>query len=199
MMLVEVTPVPQAALPIAAFKAHLRLGSGFTDDTLQDSLLEGFLRAALAAIEGQTGKALLSRAFDWTVQQWRGADRQVLPIAPVSAITAFDLIDTLGTVTAVAGAGWRLLPDMIAPTLVALNASLPTIATNGMARLRLTAGFGPAWADVPPDLAQATLMLAAHYYEYRHDTALGAGCMPFGVTALIDRYRPLRIGFGGPA
>lgn len=199
MMLVEMTPVPQAALPIAAFKAHLRLGSGFTDDSLQDGLLEGFLRAALAAIEGQTGKVLLARPFEWTVTAWRGADRQALPIAPVNAITAFDLIDALGTVTAVPEAAWRLVPDMTAPLLVTLNTSLPVIASNGAARLRLTAGYGPTWAEVPPELAQATLMLAAHYYEYRHDTALGAGCMPFGVTALIDRYRPLRIGFGGRA
>jgi uncharacterized phiE125 gp8 family phage protein len=39
-------------------------------------------------------------------------------------------------------------------------------------------------------------MLAAHFYEYRHETALGSGCMPFGVTSLIERYRPLRLSLG---
>ena len=39
-------------------------------------------------------------------------------------------------------------------------------------------------------------MLAAHYYEYRNDTGLSDSCMPFGVTSLIQRYRPLRIGTG---
>jgi uncharacterized phiE125 gp8 family phage protein len=43
-------------------------------------------------------------------------------------------------------------------------------------------------------MSQAVLMLAAHYHEYRYDTALDGGCMPFGVTALIERYRPLRLG-----
>ena len=61
------------------------------------------------------------------------------------------------------------------------------------------AGYGPTWAEVPADLAQAMLMLAAHYYEYRSDTALGAGCMPFGVTALIERYRQVRMTLGGQA
>ena len=55
-MLVEETTVPAAALPIAAFKDHLRLGTGFSEDTIQDSVLEGFLRAAVAAIEARTGK-----------------------------------------------------------------------------------------------------------------------------------------------
>jgi uncharacterized phiE125 gp8 family phage protein len=45
-------------------------------------------------------------------------------------------------------------------------------------------------------MGQAALMLAAHYYDNRHDTALGPGCMPFGVTALLERYRPLRLSAG---
>jgi uncharacterized phiE125 gp8 family phage protein len=60
----------------------------------------------------------------------------------------------------------------------------------------MVAGYGAAWSDLPADLAQAVLMLAAHYYEYRHDTALSGGCMPFGVTSLLERYRPLRISAG---
>ncbi len=41
------------------------------------------------------------------------------------------------------------------------------------------------------------LLLAAHYYEYRHETALGGGCMPFGVTSLTERYRTVRLLGGG--
>ncbi len=53
------------------------------------------------------------------------------------------------------------------------------------------------WSEVPPDLQQAVFMLGAHYYEYRHETSLSDGCMPFGVTSLIERYRTVRIGMGG--
>ena len=55
------------------------------------------------------------------------------------------------------------------------------------------------WGGLPDDLAQAVMLLAAHYYEYRDDTALGEGCMPFGVSSLIERYRRVRLGFGGTA
>ncbi len=65
MMLVEETTVPQAAIPVAQFKEHLRLGTGFSDDGLQDVVLEGFLRAAMAAIEGRIGKILIEREFSW--------------------------------------------------------------------------------------------------------------------------------------
>ncbi|ADO42299.1 phage conserved hypothetical protein, phiE125 gp8 family [Ketogulonicigenium vulgare Y25] len=39
-------------------------------------------------------------------------------------------------------------------------------------------------------------MLAAHYYEYRQDPALDGACMPFGVSALTERYRTLRLSMG---
>ena len=68
-----------------------------------------------------------------------------------------------------------------------------------MVEVKFRAGFGEAWDEVPSDLAQAVLLLAAHYYEYRHETALGEGCMPFGVTSLLQGYKPLRVGFGGAA
>ena len=42
MMLVEETTVPLSALPVATFKDHMRMGSGFSDDGVQDGVLEGF-------------------------------------------------------------------------------------------------------------------------------------------------------------
>lgn len=56
MMLSEVTGVPQAALPVADFKDHLRLGTGFADDSVQDALAESYLRAAVSAIEGGSAR-----------------------------------------------------------------------------------------------------------------------------------------------
>ena len=73
---------------------------------------------------------------------------------------------------------------------------LPFIPPQGSVQVVFEAGLGESWGAVPADLQQAVLMLAAHYYEYRHETRLGDGCMPFGVSSLIERYRPLRIGLG---
>ncbi|HEX8375908.1 MAG TPA: hypothetical protein VF606_12100 [Geminicoccaceae bacterium] len=196
MNLVELTEVPDAGLPLARLREHLRLGTGFPDDSLQDALLAGFLRAALAAIEGRTGKALLSRSFLLTLSAWRSPERQPLPAAPVSAIVSVTLTDATGAVTSIPLSALRLEEDAMRPCLLPVGGSLPTIPQAGAARIVLTAGYGPAWEDLPPDLAQAVLMLAAHYHEYRYDVAFDGGCMPFGVTALIERYRPLRLSGG---
>ncbi|WP_210527514.1 head-tail connector protein [Rubellimicrobium arenae] len=193
MNLVELTEVPDAALPVARLKEHLRLGTGFSDDDVQDTLLAGFLRAAIAAVEGRTGKALLRRGFALSVASWRFPDRQPLMVAPVAAVTSFTLVAPDGTGTPVSLAGFRLDQDAQRPCLGALGGLLPSIPTGGQARIAFEAGFGPSWDAVPADLAQAVMLLAAHYHDYRHETAFGAGCMPFGVTALIERYRPIRL------
>ena len=196
-MLIEETNVPDAALPVAALKAHLRMGTGFADDTLQDAVLGSFLRAALAAVEARTGKALLEREFTLAVTSLRNADALPLGVAPVTVLVDVQLVSRSGIEQAVNASVYWLERDGHSPCLRAAAACLPAPETGGELRVRFLAGYGPEWDDVPSDLQQAVLMLAAHYYEYRHDTALSDGCMPFGVTSLIERYRVMRLGRSG--
>jgi uncharacterized phiE125 gp8 family phage protein len=197
MMLIEETTVPDAALPVEDFKTHLRLGTGFGSETTQDEVLTGFLRAAISAIEARTGKVLFTRGFSWSLSLWRDRDGQVLPVAPVSAINRMAIVDRNGTRTECDPAAYWLERDNQRPRLRSRGASLPMIPTGGSVVIEFEAGFGPDWQGLPADLRQAVFLLAAHYYEYRHETTLSDGCMPFGVTSLIERYKPMRIGFGG--
>ncbi|GAA3873021.1 head-tail connector protein [Celeribacter arenosi] len=195
-MLVEQTQVPVAALPVAQFKDHLRLGTGFSDEGIQDGVLETYLRAAMAAIEARTGKALIERDYSYTVSAWRDLGAQVLPIAPVSAISAVSIIDRFGQTTVIASSKYMLEEDMQAPRLVSTGFVLPSIPVGGKARIDFTAGFGATWAELPADIAHAVMLLAAHYYEHRHETSVGEATMPFGVSSLLERYRVMRL-FGG--
>jgi uncharacterized phiE125 gp8 family phage protein len=195
MMLVEETRVPDAALPLADFKEHLRLGSGFADGDVQDGLLATYLRAALAAVEARTGKILIERSFVWTVTGWRDGEAEVLPVAPVNALIDVILIGRDGEENLVATSRYRLVPDLQAPLLRGAGLSLPVIPAAGSARVRFLAGYGPEWIDLPPDLAQAVFMLAAHYYEFRHDTTGPIG-VPSGVAGLIERFRTIRLSAG---
>ena len=199
MMLIEETVVPDSALPVGEFRNHLRLGSGFGNDDLQDAVLLGFLRAALSAIEARTGKVLYERGFMWSLTKWQGVDAQAMPVGPVSSLSRVTLVARDGTEREVDLSTLRLVRALQQPCLVALGAALPTIPQGGGVDIRFAAGWGPAWTDIPSDLAQAVLLLAAHYYEFRSETTLSEGCMPFGVASLIERYRTLRVGFGGGA
>ena len=196
MMLVEQTTVPSEALPVTEFKDHLRLGTGFADDGVQDVVLEGYLRAAISAIEARTGKILITRSFGWVLTEWRAVNRQPLPVAPVASITEVKVIDRLGNETIIAPDAYRLEPDSQRPRLTATSSSLPGIPAHGSVEISFVAGYGAIWADLAPDLGQAVFLLAAHYYENRSALASGEKPMPFGVSLLIDRYRTIRL-FGG--
>jgi len=197
MMLIEQTSVPSAALPVAEFKDHLRLGTGFADGDIQNAVLEAYLRAAMAAIEARTGKALLSRQFIWSLTAWRDGSEQALPLAPIGTVLAVNLISAAGVGTAANVAAYRLVQDMHRPKLEAVGGCLPGIPSGGSAEVTFEAGFGPVWADLPGDLAQAVMLLAALYYEHRTESDFPRDSFPMGVQALIKRYRNLRILGGG--
>ncbi|MFY0596084.1 MAG: phage head-tail connector protein [Cognatishimia sp.] len=194
MYLVDETELPVSALPMAEFRAHLRLGTGFTEDSLQDSVLEGFLRAAIASVETRCSKVLIARVVTWRMRDWRDPEVQVLPLAPVTSVEAVRLLDGAELPTEVASSAYRLDMDAHYPMLRAVGVCLPAPVSGGQVEVVATVGFAARWSDVPADLQQAVLMLAAHYYEYRNEVSLGGGCMPFGVTSLIARYRRLSIG-----
>ena len=196
MMLIEETGVADTTLPVDVFKAHLRMGSGFGNETLQDEVLVSFLRAAVAAVEARTGKALIRRSFSWSLSSWRDECAQHFPIAPVHSVDSVAIKSADGVETIVDAQMYWLDRDMQRPALRTTGAALASIPRFGMVTIGFEAGLGSDWSQVPADLQQAVFMLAAHYYEFRHETTLSDGCMPFGVSSLIERYRPMRLGMG---
>ncbi len=192
MILIEQTQVPDAALPVAEFREHLQLGSGFADDGLQDPVLVPQLRAAIGTVEGKTGKALIARDFLLVNSAWRSLGMQVFPVAPVTAIQSLTIVDLNDVSTVVPGEKYRLRQDVHAPALVSVGLSLPTIPVGGSADIAFTAGYGD-WADVPADLRQAVLMLAAHYYENRSAVTLRAANLPQSVVGICRRHAPIRL------
>lgn len=194
MDLIETSGIDDGDLPVAAFRAHLRLGTGFADEATGDALLVQYLRAAIALIEARTGKALMTRGFRLSVTRWRWADAQALPVAPVSAVAALTLFDAAGTPEVVDPARWRLVADTHRPQIAATGAVLPMVPTNGRAEVDFSAGFGATWGALPDDLRQAVMLLAARFYESRSD---GAADLPGAVAALIARWSPVRLTAGG--
>lgn len=192
-MLNELTAVDAAALPVAEFRDHLRLGTGFADLGAEDAALEAYLRAAMAAIEGRTSKVLISRDFMLSLEAWRDDMAQPLPVAPVAAVSAVRLVTREGVSELVDPARYGLVQDLARPRLAAVSGVLPAIPLAGRVEIDFSAGFGPAWSNLPVDLAQAVFLLAAQYYEARHDGGVERSEMSFGVMALIERWRTVRL------
>ncbi|MFN3847376.1 MAG: hypothetical protein ACK4RZ_16375, partial [Paracoccaceae bacterium] len=171
-----------------------RLGTGFADDGMQDGLVVAHLRAAMAAIEGRTGKALLARRFLLRLSRWRDVrGAQALPTAPVAALVSVTILDANSVATVQADDQYRLEPDIARPRLIGARGILPTIPEGGAVEIVFDAGFGAEWAAVPVDLAQAVMLLAAEFYEARHDGGRGGPALPMAVQALIERWRTVRV------
>lgn len=190
MMMVELTSVSGAALPVAELAEHLRLARGFSDDGSQDGQLESCLRAALSGIEARIGKALFQRRFVLTLMAWHGPAVHVLPLAPVSRIDSVRLITRAGAETLVDAALYRLRPDGQRPALVAVGAALPAPGQGGTIEVEFTAGHSAEWSGIPADLRQAALILAGEYWGQNQDAQAG---IPFAVSVLLEPHRPLRL------
>lgn len=195
MTLTELDALPATAFPVQELADHLRLGTGFTDDGSQDTVLEMYLRAAMSAIEGRTGKALLQRRFGWEIFAWKDASGQALPIAPVSSIESVTTVSADGVEVVADANRFALQGDTQRPTVVPRGAGLPTIPDGGSCTIVFVAGFSADWSGVPAGLAQAVRLLAATYFEHRSD-ARREDVLPLGVAALIEPYRPMRLGRG---
>ena len=193
MMLKEQTQVPDAALPVQELRDHLQLGSGFADDGLQDPVLRTCLRAAMAAVENDTGKALLARRFEYVLSVWSDFARQALPVAPVVSVVSLTITDLLGASVTADPAQYRLQQDFYTPAIVSRGWSLPLIPDGGTASILFDAGFGSDWANVPADVAQAVLILAAHFYDHRSAMTDKGRELPAGISSLLRRYRPIRL------
>ncbi len=198
MMLEEISTIAVGDLPLEALKSHLRMGSGFADDAIQDEVLESYLLASIAAVEARTGKMLFIRRLLWTLDNWAQSYAQPIPVAPVTAIVDVTIKNREGVATVADNTSYTLQRDTHRPKLVAVGAALPTIPEHGTAEVTFDGGFASTWDGVPADLRHATFLLAAHYYENRSETSGVAGLMPFGVMALLEPHRNVRV-FGGGA
>ena len=197
MMLIDEPAGPLAALRLDGFKAHLRLGTGFSDGDVQDVVLESFLRAAIAAIEARTGKILIERLLSWTLTRWRDEAGQTLPVAPVKRIVSVKLRDRADDEELIEASAYRLEADNQRPVLRPNTARLPVVPMGGVVEITFEAGFAVDWIGLPSDLGHAVILLAASYYENRDATQLSGTAMPHAVAALIERYRTVRLLAGG--
>ncbi|MDR6788916.1 hypothetical protein J2Y58_002281 [Sphingomonas sp. BE138] len=146
------------ARALAAVRAELRAAA--IDD---DALALAFVEAALGLAEQFTGRVLIVREV---VADLDGAAGwQVLPVAPVRAITAAGFAVDIDA----QGVGW--------------------VKSAAAVRVTFTAGLASGWAGLPAPLRQGVAMLAAHLFSDR----AGSAPVPAAVSALWRPFRDVRL------
>ena len=193
MLLKEQWPSTHTPVPLRELAAHLRRASGFADDGSEDGLLELYLRNATSQIEQRTGQALVSRPYVLQVGSWDRNGHLTLPVGPVAMIDQIQFISPSSTVD-LDPEDWVLMPGTTRQLLQGTGSGpLWPIPHGAVAKIHFVAGYGQTWNDVPADLRQAILTLAAHLYENRYgELPLDQG-MPYGVLSVVEQNRPVRI------
>jgi uncharacterized phiE125 gp8 family phage protein len=180
-MQVRVITPPEPIVTWAEAKAHLRLDSDFEQD-----LVEGYIAAATAWIDGPEG--WLGRSIG--VQTLELTDcafgNDALPYGPIVSIESIHYKDAPGLEQELPDTDYRLL----------LNGSIyaqawPAVGSDPEAvRVRYVAGY----ASVPSPIKQAILLLIGQWFVTRQAVNVGniVNEMPFAVEALLAPYRVWR-------
>lgn len=188
-MWASVTIKSKGALPLTAADLRDRLR---IDTTSEDALLDEFLAAAAASIEGPdaVGLALMTQTWTLTLDAW--AREIALPGWPVTGVSEIRYFDAAGDQLVLDhAAAFRLVAGSDPARLVRRpGVSLPALMPGpGVVEIDYTLGRALA-ADVDPGLVTALALLAGHYYENREATTPApVKELPLGVEHILARFR----------
>lgn len=181
--LTEVLPPEREPLSLEETKAHLRV----TGDA-EDGLIQGLIRAARAACEDYTGRALMAREFVLAIDAWPSSGRLRLPRPPFLGLTRIDVVGRFGERIEHPAAGY----EVDGAGLITTVGSLPlALRESGGIEVRYRAGYGDAPESVPEPLRLAMKQLVARLYERRGDGETGA--LPAAVRAAFQSYRVMEL------
>ncbi len=180
--LTRATTSANTIVTLSEAKAQLRITH--TDD---DDYITRLIKVAQAQIDGPDGAGLAVVRSQWRLSLDAFPSAIRLPLNPVRSIVSITVDD--GTVRTLSPTAYTVdldrSPAVITP---AYGTSWPTTrAIPGAIKVTFEAGYD----ETPEDLKQAALLLISHYYEHRDAVADKAVELPFGVSAILNRYRPL--------
>lgn len=188
---------PPGALPISVEQAQRQAHGvllGFDDPEL-DLWESIWIPSVVAEAETFQSRSYITTAYRLTID-WRFPDAICLPRAPVQSVDAVSYVDCDGVNQTLDSADYQFdlgaEPVYIRP---AYNKCWPSVR-NQLAAIQVdfTAGYGDVAADVPANIRNALLIMAASRYEHREDIVVGASPakMPKSAYSLLwqDRLFP---------
>lgn len=193
---VRVTAPAGPPVTLQEVKQHLRLVAGAETYTVEDAILQVYLDAAIAYLDGYSGvlgRCMVTQTWRQDFDDWSQCPRLPLLAAAISSVKYRKADSTLATVTST---DYSLKADDLGSYVrFGDDFSFPAdLAESQAILIEFTAGFGAA-ADVPAALKAAILLLVAHWYVNRETVVTGtiATALPMAVDALIAPYRRVGI------
>ena len=190
MTLVLVTPPAVEPVSLDELKAHLRINADQNDE---DALLQHYLTTARKYAENYTWRAFITQT--WRVSFDCFPCKIEAPRPPLQEVTSLQYVDTAGDTQTLDEDLYQVDADSQPGRIIpAYGQSWPSIrsGTLNAATVTFEAGYGDSPDDVPEEIRQSILFLAAHLYEQREAVVIGAGIsietVPFAVESLLGMH-----------
>jgi uncharacterized phiE125 gp8 family phage protein len=191
---------PPAVEPVSLSDAKAWLRAGHGDE---DALISDLIASARARVESETGLALITQSWRWTLDAWPQGRLSAcgqavsLPVRPLISVEAVPTINADGVATVHDPAEYRIEPGEPGRLIAVLPFALPQPerAAGGI-EVDFTAGFGAASDDVPAPLREAVLRLVADAYsnvERAESAQRGSAGLPEAVETLLRPWRRVRL------
>ena len=170
-------------ISVEQLKAHLRVD--FSDE---DTLIADIIAAAELFVQKQSGRYLMPQTVIQANDDWQDGYIELRGF-PFREMTAITYTDADGNAQALSSQDYYV-NDIRQPALIQVHTTLPVLQNRvGVVRIEYQVGYTNA-SDVPANIKQAILHLAADMYERREARVLEKDTT---VEYLLnfDRYREL--------
>ena len=174
---------------LADMRTHLRV-----DSADEESLISATIMAARRYAEIQTWRAFVQQTWELSLDEFPNGDGTIeLPKPPLLQVNSVKYLDTLGVLTTLNAANYRVdiasEPGRLTP---AYGLTWPDVRSlTAAVVINYNAGYGTTAADVPMPLRQAIKILAAHWFEVREPVVEGhiVSDVPLSIDDLLSSYR----------
>ena len=162
-----------------------------SDDTSFDTLVQLYLDAATAHLDGYSGilgRCIVTQSWKQEFDDFSKCLRLPMPAASITSITYLE--DDGVTAPTVTPTNYALHHDALGSYVRFIDDfSAPSgLWETKAVAVTFTAGYGAA-AAVPAAIKAAVLLLLTHWFQNRAAVGEGVAELPMGVSALIAPYR----------
>jgi len=205
--LVLVTPPEAEPILAADALAFLRV-----DDTDEQTLVEGLIKAARIYVENYTGLTLINTVWalwrdgfskrrladpwwngtrDGSLSMFSGGEERkiVLPRKPVVSVTSISTFGLDDTESTYAASNYIVDDTKQNPEIVLRDAAVwpSDLRAAKAVKVLFTAGYGTVGTSVPADILLAMRHMIAHWFENRESVVVGSIAQT--ATVLLETYR----------
>jgi uncharacterized phiE125 gp8 family phage protein len=200
---VLVTPPVEEPLTVDEVKLHLRIEEDVEDE---DGLVDALIKAARVHVENETGRALLTQTWRYTLDDrfpyqrgyygFRDAPFVLIP-SPVQSVSYVKYYNTGGILTTLPTSDYYV--DIASdPGRIVVPYGLTWPGTLYPRPAAVEVEYIAGYANpslIPPTLKAAMKLIIGHLYENREGSVVGTTAMevPLGVKSLLDPHRMLAV------